>query len=162
MTVGKGKSIWTEDGIHPNMNGAMIIANEIFNKIKEQDKLNKIGELLDTLTDCLNYIKKQVEVKKYETTFNVINDFINGLNIIEKNIDWFINNVYNEKLFFITNKINSEMDNLVSFYRKEQFENIEKMLNQQIIPIFNSYKFTLNEYIKDYEINIEYCVGDKK
>lgn len=109
---------------------------------------NGITELMETLEEGLNHIKKQLAELRYEEALMLLADAMEGVAAIEKAIDEVKDELTDNKMDELLKELLGVMNQvLISYERKEELQ-VENQVMADVIAVFGKWREEVERVVR--------------
>lgn len=116
------------------------------NKIEIIERTLELGK---TINDGLEYIRIKLNQGKIKETYNMLYDIVNGVLTIEKAIE----PLATKSINIITCELKDTLDLIITMYEQNRVLTVQKIINQDLIPIYEKWIMSLHQELKGYMLS---------
>ena len=115
--------------------------------------INNILQLLLTIEEGLEHIKIQLEELRYEEALGLLEDSILGTDSIKNAIEPMKQELEEDNIVELGTVLEKNISKTISSYEDGRETNLEKQLEEGILPAFKNWKHELDKVLKPYIIS---------
>lgn len=125
----------------------MVLENKLE---KHQEVITRILELSDTIASGLDHMAKQLAEIRYEESFAMLNDSVQGIYAIEESLQQFINDLPVNKLEIYLDELKKEIDLLITNYEQKEAAAIKEEIVTKIPILYLQWQNELKQVLQPY------------
>ncbi|EEG76543.1 hypothetical protein [Dethiobacter alkaliphilus] len=122
-------------------------------KIENIEVIHSILQLLPTIEEGLEYIKKQLTELRYEEALELLQDAMGGIVSIEKAVQPILQKLPENKTNFLGDNLKEKMSIVVSSYESGKNADLEKQVGEEALPAFKDWKAELERVLRPYTVS---------
>ena len=109
--------------------------------------IHNIIPLLTTIEEGLNHIKRQVTELRYEEALGLLQDTMLGIASIESALELMKKDLPYKEIVLLVDTLKNNISKAVDSYEKGRQEQIEKQIEEEILPAFKNWKEKLERVL---------------
>lgn len=103
---------------------------------KYLDVMNGILDLSDTVVDGLKHIEKQLDEIRYEESFAMFYDVVEGISSIESSMNTFYDKLPENKLNVYMDEMKKEISLVITCYQNSEMKDFKTGIKSKVLPSY--------------------------